>query len=123
MAVFDERPYEPGDTLPLDTAIKCTEAVDNHVEMHTLGAFMDFCDQYLVGDGGMLLDMPFMPRIVEGEVRILLVGPDPVFVVHKKPAEEEDAFSATLFSVAKYRYDDRRTGQSSRNSFMTTSAP
>jgi hypothetical protein len=67
---------------------------------------MDFCNQYLVGDGGMLLDMPFMPRIVEGEVRILLVGPDPVFGVHKKPAEEQDAFSAPLFSGAKYRYDE-----------------
>ncbi|MEN8042170.1 MAG: Cj0069 family protein, partial [Actinomycetota bacterium] len=106
VVVVDERPYQPGDSLPLDTAIKCTEAVDNHVEMHTLGDFMDFCNQYLVGDGGMLLDMPFMPRITEGEIRILLVGPTPVFVVHKKPAESEDAFSATLFSGAKYRYDD-----------------
>jgi hypothetical protein len=106
VVVVDDRPYEPGDSLPLDTEVKCTEAVDNHVEIHTLGEFMDFCNQYLVGDGGMLLDMPFMPRIVEGEVRILLVGSEPVFVVHKKPAEQEDAFSATLFSGAKYRYDD-----------------
>lgn len=29
----------------------------------------------------------------------------PVNVVHKKPAEDTDAFSATLFSGAKYRYD------------------
>ncbi len=28
------------------------------------------------------------------------------FVVHKKPAESKDSFSATLFSGAKYRYDD-----------------
>lgn len=28
-----------------------------------------------------------------------------VNVVHKKPAEDTDAFSATLFSGAKYRYD------------------
>ncbi len=26
--------------------------------------------------------------------------------MHKKPAQAEDAFSATLFSGAKYRYDD-----------------
>jgi len=50
------------------------------------------------------VDMRFMPRIVEGEIRILLVGPHPVFVVHKKPAEGGDAFSATLFSGAKYTY-------------------
>ena len=106
VAVVDDRRYEPGDALPLDTAIKCTEAVDNHVEMHDLGDFMDFCEQYLVGTDGMLLDMPFMPRITEGEIRILMVGENPVFVVHKKPAETADAFSATLFSGAKYRYDD-----------------
>ncbi len=105
VAIADERPHRPGDVLPLDTAIKCTEAVDNHVEMRQLGEFMDFCNQYLAGDGGMMVDMPFMPRIKEGEIRILLVGHNPIFVVHKKPAESEDAFSATLFSGARYRYD------------------
>ncbi|ANE03365.1 Cj0069 family protein [Corynebacterium crudilactis] len=96
---------EPGTTLPLDTEIKCTEAVDNHTEIRQLGEFMDFCDQYIIGDNGMLVDMRFMPRIIEGEIRILLVGPHPVFVVHKKPAEGGDNFSATLFSGAKYTYD------------------
>lgn len=95
----------PGTALPLDTKIKATEAVDNHTEIHELGEFMDFCDQYIIGDNGMLVDMRFMPRIVEGEIRILLVGPHPVFVVHKKPAEGGDNFSATLFSGAKYTYD------------------
>ena len=96
---------EPGTALPLDTALKCTEAVDNQTHDYTLGDFMDFCDQYIVGDNGMLVDMRFMPRIVEGEIRILLVGNDPVFIVHKKPAEGGDNFSATLFSGAKYTYD------------------
>ena len=96
---------EPGTSLPLDTKLKCTEAVDNHTEVRELGEFMDFCDQYIVGDNGMLVDMRFMPRIVEGEIRILLVGPHPVFVVHKKPAAGGDNFSATLFSGAKYTYD------------------
>ncbi|AZA12881.1 Cj0069 family protein [Corynebacterium choanae] len=96
---------EPGTELPLDTELKCTEAVDNHTEIRKLGEFMDFCDQYIVGDNGMLVDMRFMPRIVEGEIRILLVGPHPVFVVHKKPAAGGDNFSATLFSGAQYTYD------------------
>lgn len=102
--VADERPYAVGDYLPLDTRIKCTEAVDNHVEYHTLGEFIDFCARYVEGEGGMLVDMRFMPRIKEGEIRILLVGKEPIFVVHKKPAESADAFSATLFSGAKYQY-------------------
>ncbi|WP_448852883.1 Cj0069 family protein [Corynebacterium sp. 335C] len=96
---------EPGTALPLGTKLKCTEAVDNHTEERELGEFMDFCEQYIIGDNGMLVDMRFMPRIVEGEIRILLVGPYPVFVVHKKPAEGGDNFSATLFSGAKYTYD------------------
>ncbi len=105
VVVEDERPYKPGDSLPLDTKIKCTEAVDNHVEHTTLGEFMDFCEQYIVGENGMIVDMPFMPRIKEGEIRVLMVGPNPIFVVHKKPAAGADSFSATLFSGAKYRYD------------------
>ncbi len=104
--VVDERPYAEGDTLPLDTQLKCTEAVDNHVEFNTLGDFMEFCTRYIVGANGMLVDMRFMPRIKEGEIRILMVGSTPIFVVHKKPAEGTDNFSATLFSGAKYRYDD-----------------
>jgi hypothetical protein len=96
---------EPGTALPLDTMLKCTEAVDNHTEIRPLGEFMDFCGQYILGANGMLVDMRFLPRIVEGEIRILLVGPHPVFVVHKKPAEGGDNFSATLFSGAKYTYD------------------
>ncbi|MCS5478610.1 Cj0069 family protein [Corynebacterium sp. YIM 101645] len=96
---------EPGTALPLDTMLKCTEAVDNHTEIRPLGEFMDFCDQYILGANGMLVDMRFLPRILEGEIRILLVGPHPVFVVHKKPAEGGDNFSATLFSGARYTYD------------------
>lgn len=95
----------PGTPLPLDTELKCTEAVDNHTEIRQLGEFMDFCDRYIIGDNGMLVDMRFIPRIIEGEIRILLVGPEPVFVVHKKPAEGADNFSATLFSGAHYSYD------------------
>ena len=46
----DERPYNAGDTLPLDTKIKCTEAVDNHVEHRQLGEYMTFCEKYIIGD-------------------------------------------------------------------------
>lgn len=53
----------------------------------------------------MVVDMRFMPLIVEGETRILMVGSTPVFVVHKTPADREGAFSATLFSGATYTYD------------------
>ena len=91
--------------MPLYTQLKCTETVDNHVEYHELDDFMKFCVQYIVGDNGMLVDMPFIPRIKEGEIHILMVRATPIFVVHKIPTEGADNFSATLFSGAKYTND------------------
>lgn len=88
-----------------DAMVKLTEARDNHTETKTLGEFLDFCSQYLEGDSGLVLDMPFLPRIKEGEIRLLMLRDTVVNVVHKKPADTPDAFSATLFSGAEYRYD------------------
>ncbi|EDN2770073.1 Cj0069 family protein [Campylobacter coli] len=107
-----------GDILPLDTKIKCTEAKDNHVEHRELGEFMDFCEQYIIGDNGMLVDMTFLPRIKEGEIRLLMLYNIPVNVVHKKPAEDADAFSATLFSGAQYRYDKPEDWQNLVDMFL-----
>jgi len=66
---------------------------------------MTFCEQYIIGVNGQLVDMTFLPRISEGELRILMVGRTPIFVVFKKPAAGADSFSATLFSGAVYKYD------------------
>lgn len=90
--------------VPLDAKVRCTEARDNHVEEHSFDQFVDRCAIYLDGPGGMIVDMPFMPRIKEGEVRVLMLRRTPVYVVHKKPAATKDAFSATLFSGAQYTY-------------------
>ncbi|MCP8970439.1 Cj0069 family protein [Ectobacillus ponti] len=95
---------ETGKVRP-DARIRCTEAKDNHTEEHTLGGFLEFCTQYVTGANGMLVDMRFLPRIKEGEIRIFMIHDKPVNVVHKKPADSADAFSATLFSGAQYRYD------------------
>lgn len=104
--------------LPLTTRLKCTEAKDNHVEYFDLADFMTFCEQYIVGDNGMLVDMPFLPRITEGEIRLLMLGDRPINVVHKKPASHEDAFSATLFSGAQYRYDSPEEWQDLIDTFL-----
>ncbi len=93
---------DPAVPVTMDSIVQCTEAVDNHMEERTLGDFMQFCNQYLTGENGMLVDMPFLPRIAEGEVRIVMVGKNPIYVVHKKPQAGE--FSATLGSGAKYDY-------------------
>ncbi len=102
--VIDREKYE--DEIPLDAMLKLTEARDNHTEEKTLQEFLEFCIQYLEGHNGMLLDMPFLERIKEGEIRVLMLRNKVVNVVHKKPADTADAFSATLFSGAKYRYDE-----------------
>jgi hypothetical protein len=92
-------------SIDLTADVKCTEAKDNHVEVMNLGDFIDFCVQYLDGEGGMILDMPFLERIREGEIRVFMLRNKVVNVVHKKPADVPDAFSATLFSGAKYTYE------------------
>ena len=105
--------------IPLNTKIKCTEAKDNHTQVRELGEFMDFCNQYIIGDNGMLVDMAFLPRIIEGEIRLLMLHDKPINVVHKKPAQGGDNFSATLFSGAKYRYDDPKEWDTLVKSFLS----
>lgn len=102
--LIDQEAIDETGHVNLHAMIKCTEAKDNHSEIHTLKEFIDFCEQYIVGENGMLIDMKFLPRIKEGELRIFMINDKPVNVVHKKPAGE-DSFSATLFSGAQYRYD------------------
>jgi hypothetical protein len=101
--VIDRDKYKK--SIPMDAKLKLTEAKDNHTEEKSVQEFLEFCIKYIEGDNGMLLDMPFLERIVEGEIRVLMLRDTVVNVVHKKPAQTKDAFSATLFSGAKYRYD------------------
>lgn len=104
----------------LETELVLTEAVDNHVEYHTVANFMEWCingrttnhtevwtstgdGRYFDGGveaGAMLVDQRFLPRIVEGEVRCLLIGSDLIEIIHKKP--KDGGISATLKSGAVY---------------------
>jgi len=85
--------------------IKLMEMNDNHIEYHTVGEFLEFCvngpdsakagnwmstfpGKYLDGGkaaGGQLVDQRLLPRISEGEVRVLLAGDTCQMIVHKKP--------------------------------------
>uniref|UniRef100_A0A7S0FS39 DUF6815 domain-containing protein n=1 Tax=Pyrodinium bahamense TaxID=73915 RepID=A0A7S0FS39_9DINO len=97
------------------------EANDNHSEEHTVGEFIEFClkgrtdksgewtskgvGKYLEGGkeaGGMLVDQRFCPRIVEGELRYNLIGPDLVGIIHKKP--KEGGISAVGGTGSVYTY-------------------
>ncbi len=93
--------------IPLNAKLKLTEAKDNHTEYKTLQEFLEFCIQYFEGNDGMLLDMPFFERIVEGEIRALMLRDRVLKILHKKPINKKGAFSATFLSGAKYRYDTK----------------
>jgi hypothetical protein len=88
-----------------DDMLKLMEMNDNHVEYHTLGEFLTFCvdgpsgagagewkatfpGQYFKGGkdaGGQLVDQRLLPRIVEGEVRMQMVGDKLFAIIHKLP--------------------------------------
>jgi len=96
---YGEKSLEDGDY------IKLMEMNDNHVEYHTVGEFLKFCvggpeapgagnwqstfpGKYLEGGkeaGGQLVDQRLLPRISEGEVRVLLAGDTCQMIIHKKP--------------------------------------
>ena len=88
-----------------DDYLKLMEMNDNHVEFHTVKEFLTFCvggpaaegagtwtstfpGEYLKGGkeaGGQLVDQRLLPRIDEGEVRILMAGDTCQMAIHKKP--------------------------------------
>jgi len=92
-------------SLADDDKLKLMEMNDNHVEYHTVKEFMTFCvggpdaagagtwtstfpGKYLEGGkeaGGQLVDQRLLPRINEGEVRILMAGDTCQMAIHKKP--------------------------------------
>ena len=96
---FGENPLDD------DAYLKLMEMNDNHVEYHTVKEFMIFCvggptaegagtwtstfpGKYLEGGkeaGGQLVDQRLLPRIDEGEVRILMAGDTCQMAIHKKP--------------------------------------
>lgn len=97
-------------------AVRCTEAVDNTArEFSDEAELMRFLEpvfheraspnaHYFRGRQG-LLDVPYLPHIQDGEVRVFLIRDQPFQVLHKQPME--NSFSATLFSGAKYSADAR----------------
>ena len=98
---------ETDKSLGDDDWLKLMEMNDNHVEYHTVKEFMTFCvkgpeaegagewkstfpGKYLEGGkeaGGQLVDQRLLPRIDEGEVRILMAGDTCQMAIHKKPLD------------------------------------
>jgi hypothetical protein len=95
-------------------AVKCVQASDYEERIFSnLEKFYDFLEPvfleqysehpaYFRNRGG-ILDMPYLPGISEGEVRVFLIHDKPCYILHKKP--KGGGFSATLFSGAEYSAD------------------
>ena len=91
--------------LDLDDELELMEMCDNHVERHTVREFIEFCTAgvseasgewssarpggYLRGRSAdaHLVDQRLLPRVKEGEVRMLMVRDTLFEIIHKKPAE------------------------------------
>eukprot|EP00924_Labyrinthula_sp_SR-Ha-C_P001485 snap_masked-scaffold_55-processed-gene-1.6-mRNA-1 protein AED:1.00 eAED:1.00 QI:0/-1/0/0/-1/1/1/0/491 len=101
-----------------NTKIRIVEAKDNHEETMDLLSFRDTIVQgYLRADNDFVLDMEFLPRIKEGEVRLILSGKKVLYVVNKqvngKSSPETTAedgnntsFSANLGAGAVHIWED-----------------
>ena len=120
-----------GDKMLLDDEyVKLMEMNDNHIEYHTVGEFLEFCvngpgsakagnwqsvfpGKYLEGGkeaGGQLVDQRLLPRISEGEVRVLMAGDTCQMIIHKKPLDGLSAVGGnsayTYYEPEDPMYDD-----------------
>lgn len=97
----------------IDGEVECTEALHNQKRVFPsvydfLKYFEDRFEKeeedavYFKGKKGFV-SCKYLPRISEGEIRVLLVKDRAVAVVHKVPQKGE--FSASLLSGAKYEYE------------------
>jgi hypothetical protein len=96
--------YQPGATAADEEVLELVEASDNHVEVHTVAEFIEYCTngrtkkagtwttagtgKFFAGGkaaGGVLVDQRFCARIAEGELRVSLVANAPVAMAHMMP--------------------------------------
>jgi len=95
---------EYGTPVQGDEVLKLMEMNDNHVEYHTVEEFEEFCingaggkagewnsaqpGKYFEGGvelGSFMVNQRLLPRISEGEVRMLMINDELTQIIHKKP--------------------------------------
>merc|ERR1712203_1048531 len=108
-----------GRLLRDDEVIVMTEVRDNHTEEHTFSEVVEFFargrtpnsgmwttsgqGKYLMGGkeaGGMVLDQKFYPRVVEGELRLTLVGNSVWSAEHATKVEDNNTLTNNLLGHA-----------------------
>merc|ERR1719282_1051012 len=125
-----------------DEVLSLMEANDNHAEEHTVGEFIEFAvngrtaksgdwvslgtGKYLEGGkeaGGQLVDQRFCPRIVEGELRFVMIGDKVTGIIHKKPKEGGISAVGGTGSVYTFFSPDAAEFATLRNSFLEKDLP
>jgi len=120
-----------------DEVLEMMEANDNHSETHTVAELIEFCvngptdksgtwtskgqGKYLEGGlaaGGMIVDQRFCPRIVEGELRYNLIGPELVGIIHKKPKEGGISAVGGTGSIYTYYGPEEKLFENLTNGFL-----
>ena len=89
----------PGDAVPGTHEVAFMEArAGGRVDRAPLSDFIALVCDAMARQGGGAVDMPFLARGGEGELRVLLVGHMPVAVAHRKVAEGKPPFSSSRFA-------------------------
>jgi len=117
------------DPIADDTKIEVLELNGNKRVVVEFGPFVNFCD---VGDaalhaeigsvskggyfaaGDVLVDQPFLPRIVEGEVRMMMAGDEPVLIVAKVPREGNLSAVSHMAEYTEFTPDEPRFAELAR---------
>jgi len=91
---------------PVDITIHANEAARNRKLTTNLRTFLNMAsDAYLTDEqSDFILDMRFLPRVADGELRLIFLGDKPVRLVTRVPAP--GCFSAGLDSGAVHRAQD-----------------
>jgi len=103
-----------------DTLLQIVEAKDNHKETMTLREFTEqvvvnyyTSDEWSESSLDGMIDMEFLPRISEGEIRLIVAGREATHIVEKKPkasdAEDDIYFSANLGADAEHKWQAPET--------------
>ena len=72
---------------------------------------MEFCIQYLEGNNGLLLDMPFLAHIKEGEILVLMLRNKVFNVVHKSRSPKKMLFLPFYFPAQNTDMTNQKSGQ------------
>jgi len=97
----EEKPVLP---IHAGTIIRAVEASNNREVVQTLGQFSRETLAQYFSENNEMVHMEFLPRISEGEIRLVITGRKVIHVVEKRPKAVNggDGFSANLEAGAQH---------------------